>query len=248
VQAGQGSGGLGVGHERWLPAQQLVQDDAEGVDVGAAVDRRPLDLFGGQVLGGAERGVGARQVEPVGGLGDAEVGDEHAPVDGEQHVGRLDVAVHDAGGVGLGEGVGHLGDDGRGVDGRQLPAPVELRPQRVAADQLHDDGLVAVVGDGVVDGDDRRVGQAGGGQGLAAEARDERVVGREVRVQQLDGHRPGQHLVGRLPDGGHAPGRDALAEAVAPAEQPARFQGGGGGVHSGPQPTRGACCPLRASL
>ena len=63
-------------------AERLVEHDAEGVEVGAAVDRLALDLLGGQVLGGAEHGAGLGEVGVLDGLGDAEVGDEHPSVGG----------------------------------------------------------------------------------------------------------------------------------------------------------------------
>ena len=69
-----------VGEERRRAAQRLVEHDAEGVDVGAGVDRLALDLLGGEVLGGAEHGPGRGEVGRRRGLGDAEVGDQHPPV------------------------------------------------------------------------------------------------------------------------------------------------------------------------
>ena len=86
-----------------------------GVHVGAGVDGSPVDLLGSQVLRRAEGGVRPGEVEPVAGLGDAEVGDQDTTVGGQQHVRGLDVAVHDAGLVGAGERVGDLGDDGGGL-------------------------------------------------------------------------------------------------------------------------------------
>ena len=68
------------------------------------------------------------QAEAVGGAGDAEVGDLHLPVGRDQQVGRLHVAVHDAGRVRGADRVGGLGDQvadharGRSA-GRRAAAP-----------------------------------------------------------------------------------------------------------------------------
>ena len=61
-----------------------------------------------------------------------------------------------------------------------------------------------VVGAGVVDRDDPRVGEPGRGDRLLAEAGDEGGVGGEVRVEDLHRHLAAQHLVGALPHLGHA--------------------------------------------
>ena len=93
---------------------------------------------------------------------------------------------------------------------RAAPLLVEHVAQGRAPDELHDDGLDAAVAARVVDGDDVRVREPGGGHRLAAEAGDEGVVGGEVGEQDLHRHRPGQDLVVRLPDLGHAaPGQRA---------------------------------------
>ena len=84
--------------------------------------------------------------------------------------------------------------------------------------QFHDDGLHAIGREGVVDRDDRRVREPGGGHGLGAEALDERVVGGQVLVEQLHGHPPGERLVGGLPDLGHAARRDGSVQPI-PADE-----------------------------
>ena len=88
-----------VAHERRPPDEQLVEQAAGRVEVAAGVDGLAARLLGRQVLRGADHG---------GGLGHRRAGVGHRPGDaevhhldpagrGEHHVGRLDVAVHDAG-------------------------------------------------------------------------------------------------------------------------------------------------------
>src|SRR5262249_56134721 len=91
--------GVGSRRERRLPGQQLVQGAAEGVDVGAAVDRVWVEaLLGRQVIGGAQ--VLARRREPLLLARLVEVA-RHPQIEhldlagmGQHQVGRLDVAVN----------------------------------------------------------------------------------------------------------------------------------------------------------
>jgi hypothetical protein len=71
------------------------------------------------------------------------------------------------------------------------------------------------------------VRQPGDGDGLVAEAGDERLVGGEVLVEDL--HRDGapQHLVGAQPDLRHPAGRQQLVEPVARAQKRAGGDAGG---------------------
>jgi hypothetical protein len=189
VQPGQCRRRRRVGFERHPAAQHLVEDDAQAVEVGAAVDRLGLDLLGREVLGGAEERALLGQVGRLGRLGDAEVAHLHPPVLGQQDVGRLDVPVDQARGVGHRQRPRHLGGDVGGHP-RVDRAVVEPLAQGLAPHQLHDDRLDAVVAARVVDVDDRRVRELGDGDRLVPEPGDERLVGREVLVQDLERDRP----------------------------------------------------------
>src|SRR5206468_4058684 len=86
-----------------LPREQLVEDGAQRVDVGGGADVlvASLGLLGGHVGRGAEDLAGVVEAVVVQLLGQAEVGDHRQAVGGQQHVGRLQVAVDDAAGVGV---------------------------------------------------------------------------------------------------------------------------------------------------
>ncbi len=133
------------------------------------------------------------------GAGDAEVHDLDLAGAGQHDVGRLDVAVDDAGPVAvlqrLEDADGHL----QGPLGQQLAAGVQQLTQRGAVDVLHDDvrdrDVVDVVLAGVVDAPtiDGMV-ERGGRLGLSAEPGLEGRVAREVRPQRL--HRDGAARAG----------------------------------------------------
>ena len=118
-------------------------------------------------------------------------------------------------------------DDLERLVDRHGGAVLQQLPHRVALDVLHDDegqgGLLAHgVGHGllagVVHGDDRGVVEGRRRLGLAAEARVEGRVLREVGAQQLDGDGTGEPGVVADVDLGHAAASDQLPDLVAPRQ------------------------------
>ena len=181
---------------------------------------------------------GAGQPE-VGDLDDAvdQVGDAAAGRLGDQHVLRLDVAVHQAGPVGGGDRGEHLLDDRQRLVGVEPAALDEHVAQRAAADVLHHQVRQAVVGALVVDRDHVGVGQPGDRLGLVGEpGRGSWPLGlrrlrRLGRVNDLDGDGALEALVGGGVHGRHATTGDATANAVAPVDQRAQQRVGDLCVH-----------------
>ena len=132
--------------ERRAAGQQLVEQDAQGVDVAAGVHvgRREVGLLGAHVQRRADELVEAGEQRPLGeapagGLGDAEVddlGDGHAVDDGHQHVGGLQVAVDDPLLVGVLHGPADQDEQLQPLGDRKVLA-VAVVGDRQAADQLH---------------------------------------------------------------------------------------------------------------
>ena len=109
--------------KRASAGQQLVENDAQGEQVRASVDLLAADLLGRHVRGAADHLARPRHVGRGRGgeLADAEVGDLHAAVLGDQDVPGLDVAVDDVALVRVGQSLGRLADD-RDL-GRERRAP-----------------------------------------------------------------------------------------------------------------------------
>ena len=246
LQAGEGGVGVGLAEERHPAGEALVQHEPQRVEVGPPVEAAAAHLLGRQVLGRPHHDVVAGQVVAgaVEALGDPEVGQQDPAVGGDEDVARLDVAVDEAGVVG---GVERRRDARADVD-RQLGAQpglhVEQLAQALAVDELHDDGLAALVLEDVVDGDDVRVGQPGHGDGLTAETLGDDRVGGQARLEPLEGDLAIERDVGGEPHLGHPALRQSPLEPVAPGEHDgfgtagrarARGRRGGRRRHSGPE-------------
>ena len=90
-----GDGDRRVAVIRRAARQHLVHDDAEGIQVRAAVDLRALGLLGRDIVDGAE-GFARERILRRRDAGDAEIGDLDAAVLQDHDVVGLDVAVDDA--------------------------------------------------------------------------------------------------------------------------------------------------------
>ena len=111
--------------ERQLAGQQLVEDHAEAVDVGAAVDlvRLAAGLLGAHVGGRAQHLALERHRDLARvALGQAEVHDVRAARRRRHDVRRLDVAMDHALLVGVVQGVGDGGDSSAASRGRRRRA------------------------------------------------------------------------------------------------------------------------------
>ncbi len=206
-----------AGVERLAPGEHLVPHDTERVDV-ARAGRRPAEgLLGSEVVRRAEHLTGAGVPGAVDGAGDAEVGELDPALGREQDVGRLDVAVHDAGGVRGGQGQRSLSEDRAGLLRRHRAAGDELR-ERLSLDELHHEVGVAAVLAVVVDRRDVGMRQGCGMPCLIPEAVGERRLARGVRAHDLDGDLTAEDGVARLPDVPHPAGRDGFGQGVAVAQ------------------------------
>ena len=221
-----------VAVEGQAAGDDLVEQHAGGVEVGAGVDLQAEGLLGAHVLRGAEHHAGAghllERTVAADDLGDAEVDQlEHLAalvVAGDEDVLRLQVAVDHALAVGVLEAAEHLQDEADGPLGRR--GSVEDVLQLGALEQLHDEVLHALVG-GAELGDLDAVGvvEAGGALGLAVEAFDELGVATKVGVEDLDGDVAAQQDVAAAVHRSHAALADERVEAIGAREDGADHPG-----------------------
>ena len=201
---------------RMAPGEQLVGDQAGGVEVGLRGDLAAHDLLGRHVGGRADdvagRGAQLGHLHLAERLGDPEVGDLGVPVGGQQHVLGLEVAVHDPLRGRLGEPAQHALEHARDVRQRQPP---DERPQRPALEVLHRDERHAVVLEVLDHRHDARVVERAGDARLVQEAAGERGVGGVGRVQLLQRDLAVERVLAGEVDGRHATAAELAHDLVA---------------------------------
>lgn len=210
-QLGEGPGLDGEGARH-----RLVDDAAQGVDVGQLLVRRPPGHeLGRHVERRAHELARARealvQVTP----GQAEVGQPRMTVVADQHVRGLDVAVHDAPLVQRRQRAGDLSREPRRLGRVEGPEP-EQGLEALSLDQLHDEEGGAQMLAVVVDGDHAAHAGVGRHLGLAREARRGRVRGGR---EQLQGHGPVEPLIARPEHRAHAAAPERRLDEVAVGDQ-----------------------------
>ena len=227
--------------ERRPERQHGIQDGAQAPDIARAIhpvkpatgllgahpawrpDDRPVHGAGHRDL--ARRSLPVHQFGlTVQHPGDAPVHDDDLAVGPEHDVVGLEIPVHHAPPVGVGDGladlqergqqpVGGPGGEGLGLTGSELVQDV---PQRATAHQLHDEEELAVGADPqVVHRHDVGVVELSGNARLGHEP-GELTTPRAVGIAQgLDGHGPAKLGVQGLQDHAHAPAAQGASQGVA---------------------------------
>ncbi len=207
--------------ERGPQREQFVEQTAGGVQVGAVVDGLAQRLLGGEVLRRSHdhAGLGHRRLRAVQRTGDAEV--HHLDRAGvrDDHVGRLDVPVHDPVLVRVGQRLQHPGDDDQRLLRRRGLRVEQQVADGAALDELHDDVRDGLTGHGVLAGvvhrHHRMVVEAGDRLRLTREpGLGDRVLGK-IGAQQLHRDRTSQPDVLGREDLGHAAPAQAAGQPVA---------------------------------
>ena len=180
IQPLVGDGQRRVAGERRAPGQQLVGEDAGGVDVAAGTGVAVTDLLGGEVGRGSQNDAGGGDSGGGDGANQPEIGDLDVALVGDQDVLGLDVAVHQARPMRGGQPAQHRAQHRHhGVRRHRAPFGQQLA-QRAALDELHDQKRVPGVQTLVVDRDQPGVLQPGDGAGLELEAGQELARRRRI--------------------------------------------------------------------
>jgi hypothetical protein len=213
------------GVEWTATGDHLVQDDAERVDVGAAIRAAAHQLLGRHVLeradGGAhDRQVGRlRQIAAREDLRDAEVEHLHDIVRRDEDVRGLEITVDDAEVVCLAQGRAHLGPDREHALPGQGAARAKQVEQRPALEQLHRDERQPIGFAELVGRDDVRAEQLAQHDALAPEPLDEARISGELAMHDLERDALAAHDLRAAIDRTERADRDPLLDLVAPADQ-----------------------------
>ena len=197
---------------RLAPGDHLERHRRQRVTSTAGLTLPPWSCSGGHVGGRAEHRVGVGDVGALDGLRDAEIGQLHRPVAAQQDVGRLDVAVDDAGGMGVVERIRDRTHDLHRAARLDRAARQDVG-ERLTVHVFHDEkhGFVVLVD--VEDRDEVLVAQRGAELGLALEAARVDVVAL-ARVHALHGDIAVEPLVVGQVDGRHAARAESLDYSV----------------------------------
>ena len=199
----------GLGLERHVARQHLVEEDAERPDVRARVGPLAAQLFGRKIDGRADDHADLRHGLAGLGAGDAEIQQLDLPARGDLDVVRLDVAVDDAVLVDVFEGLADFLEHVERLVERELAQLADALGERLAVHVLHDDAGLALALDEVVERGDVRVLEARLDARLVEEALDGAEAVARVR-QRLDRH----HAVDLRVDGPIHLSHPALAEVI----------------------------------
>jgi hypothetical protein len=206
--------GLGVG----LGALQQIQgDQTHGEQVGGEAGIGAQHLLGGEVTGRPHHVVGLGQPWLAQPHGDAEVGQAQSWPSGagrlEQHVGGLDVAVHDPLRVYRGNPRQQLVEQGADEGWRQWAVVIDQVDQRAPGDQVHGEQDLVVVGRPA--GGSEHVRVVDPHRLLAYEAQQRMGV---ALLEHLGGHIPAPPVVPGAPDRTDSPAPNGVDQFVASGE------------------------------
>lgn len=229
VEVGTG-GGCAEAAEGEFAGEHFVEDNAEGIDVGAVIDLRwILELLRRHVVGCAKGCAGAGEGDGTfffaDDFGDSEVGDLHAAAGVEEDVFGFDIAVEDAFFVGVLECVADFGDDGEGFGGRKFTHTHGLAEVE-SVNEFHDEVIEAAGVAEVVDHDDVWMVEAGEDAGFAHETLGEVRIGAELPGEKLEGDFAAEMKLAGFIDIAHAAAADEFEDLELREDGPELVDGG----------------------
>ncbi len=209
----------GIGTERHLAGQHLVENNAQGINVGGRADvRQSFGLFRSHV---------GRRPNPHAGpghplfhshhLGNAKVGQDSLPFRGQHNVGRLNVPMHESALVGITQGRSDLLDDGDDLaKGAYLPPPGQVGFEVLAFDKFHDHVVKMILPTKIVHLNDIGVTQGGHSLSLALKSLPKACFGHKFGPDHLQSPVNSQARVKGFVHIGHSSPPQALNNPVLP--------------------------------
>ncbi len=226
-EVGEHDLGRRVGLEGEVAGQELIENDADGVEIAPRIERVAAGLLGAHVFGRTAHDPRARDAS-LGRfrahLGEAEVDDFDEVGPGadllEDDVLGLEVPVDDVGIVRFGECRESLAKNVDDAPGREGPVFVRHTREIAPAQELHHEVELAVGSLAEVDDADRvRMIEAAGRAGLGDEARGGVLLADEVRVDDLHRDRTSEvRLLGSV-NPTHAADADQLQNEVSAGQR-----------------------------
>ena len=205
---------LGRTGARKRPGQQLVQDDAERVDVRRTGGLLAPGLLRGEIRRSSEHRSDLGQSSAVDCVRDTEVRHLQCAVPREQEVLWLDVTMDEPALVGMRETCGSLSSQHRDPLRRKGPRPQKLLGEVPALDVLEDHERASIRLTTPEHAHDVWMGEPAGELGFPSEALAQMRVGGEVVGEELHGHRRIALTVSGQEDERHAPAADDAVEFV----------------------------------
>ena len=207
--------------------QHAVEDNTQGVQVGASIEGVTLNLLRGHEQRGAQGGFWFGHLGRLTDLvDDPEIEDFHeVPQEiiwGDEQVGGLEVPVNQALAVGFHQPGADLLGDGDGPGWRKGSGLCEHLTQALALEVLHDDIIAGLRVLAVVEHpDDVGLAEPSAEGGLQEEPPTEFRVGVALGQEQLDRHHAVQGQLPGLEDPAHPPLCDELHQLVPALQDPA---------------------------
>ncbi len=243
--------------ERWPSLDRRVQRCSQGPQVRGGGGLPAACAFGRDVGRRADQHPRCGQGRAVGRLGDPEVGEDDPAVGTEQDVGRLHIAVQDAGLVRSGERGQHAQSDPGRLAGGQGPFRRDRITERAVGYEFHHQARPAVFLEEVVDAHDVRMPEPCGHLGFPHGTLPGRFPLLRVHLRRpddfLERHVPFQQFVPCPPDGTHPALTDNGQQPVPSGQEASRLIPTHniaatrlGRVLTGAAPQDHACCAVNA--
>ncbi len=176
-----------VGIERWLPGDEFVKDNPQGVNIAGCRGGQPLALLRRHVSRGADQRAGSGELRLAEDVGDAKIGQHDAAILGEKHIGRLDIAVKNALLMGVIQRRGRLLDNMQSFEKwKSALGRLDALFERTTVDEFHHHVITIILNVKVIHLNDVGVAQRGDGFGLTLKTSEKILPFGQMTIEHLN--------------------------------------------------------------